>query len=145
MSIRRLILGLLAFTVLSLQPAELLARTKTTYYSGTIGKLKIEMQLITEPIKETQNGENYQRGERYRGYYSYAKEGRPIHVGGVYDALGPGGAVAFPVIELSEEADGQLTGYFAGTFGRRGVYSGAWQSADGKRKLRFVLYPRRRK
>jgi len=136
------LLPVISVAMIALQPAESSARPKTTDYSGTIGKLKIEMRLTTEPIMETQNGETYQRGERYKGYYSYAKEGRPIKVSGVYDALGPGGAVAFPVIELREETDGQSTGYFAGRFGRRGVYSGTWESADGKRKLKFVLYPK---
>src|SRR5581483_2606177 len=46
----------------ALQPAELLARTKTTDYVGTIGRLKIQMQLIEEPIMQTQNGETYQIG-----------------------------------------------------------------------------------
>ena len=140
------ILGLLVFILLSLEPTESLAQTKTTDYSGTIGKLKIEMRLTTEPIMETNNGETYQRGERYKGHYSYAKEGRQIQVSGTYDAMGPGGAVAFPVIGLREETDGQGTGYFAGRFGRRGVYSGTWYSAGGKeRKLHFVLYPKRAK
>ena len=44
---------------------------------------------------------------------------------------------------LREETDGQWAGYFAGRFGRRGLYSGTWESADGKRKLKFVLYPMR--
>jgi hypothetical protein len=41
----RPILVLLAFTVLALQPTELSAGPKTTEYSGTIEKLKVEMRL----------------------------------------------------------------------------------------------------
>lgn len=143
MRIYRLILFLFALATLVLRPAELLARPKTTDYSGMIGKLKVQMQLTEEPIMETQNGETYQTGVRYRGYYLYEKAGRHIQVSGVYNALGVGGAVEHPLIELREETDGIWTGYFDGTFDRKGVYSGTWHSAQGKSNLRFVLYPKR--
>jgi hypothetical protein len=50
------------------------------------------------------------------------------------------GLLAFILLSL------EWTGYFAGRFGRRGVYSGTWYSAGAKeRKLHFVLYPKRAK
>ncbi|HJZ69125.1 MAG TPA: hypothetical protein VKF81_13450 [Blastocatellia bacterium] len=151
MVMQRVLLALLALATIVLQPVELVAKSKkTTDYSGTIGKLKVQMRLTESPIMETNNGETYQRGTRYTGHYFYAKEQRHIQVTGAYDAmavgevveLGIAGAVDHPVIELEEKTDDQTTGFFAGRFGRGGVYSGTWQSADGKRKLRFVLYPK---
>ena len=142
MPTHRLHLFVLVLAILTLWPAELFARPKTTDYVGTIGKLRVEMRLITEPIMETQNGETYQIGIRYSGYYSYTKQGRPIKLSGVYNALGVGGGVAHPLIELSEETDGELTGYFDGTFNRQGVYSGTWHSEVGKRNLRFTFSPK---
>src|SRR5215470_18592157 len=116
MKIHSLYLFVLALAIVMLHPTELFARSKTTDYSGTIGRLRVEMRLITEPIMVTQNGETYQTGVRYSGYYSYAKQGRSIKLSGVYNALGVGGAIFPPLIELSEETDGEETGYFDGTF-----------------------------
>jgi hypothetical protein len=80
---RTLRLGLLALTVLTSQQIAAATAPKATAYVGTIGKgLKIEMQLIEEPIMQTNNGETYQSGIRYTGTYSYVNQGKPIKVSG---------------------------------------------------------------
>lgn len=137
---------MLTVAVLTTQQFAPAAAPKTKIYVGTIGKrLKIEMRLTEEPVMQTNNGKTYQSGIRYTGTYSYVDQGKPIKVSGVYNALGTGGAVEHPVIELREETDGEWTGNFNGTFSNSGVYSGTWTSADGKRTLRFVLTPKRGK
>jgi hypothetical protein len=139
-------LTLLTLLLLATQQVESSGASKTTTYVGTIGKsLKIEMRLTEEPIMQTNNGETYQSGIRYTGTYSYVNQSKPIKVSGVYNAMGTGGAVEHPYIDLHEKTDGEWTGDFYGTFSNRGVYSGTWTSAYGKRKHRFVLYPKRGK
>src|SRR5262245_12847666 len=58
------LLALLALGSIALQPVELAAKSKTIDYSGTIGRLKVQMRLIESPVMETTNGETYQRGIR---------------------------------------------------------------------------------
>jgi hypothetical protein len=108
-------------------------RALETRLTGVIDKgLRVEMRLTDMP-----------NDDKLRGSYFYLSDRQPLGLSGAgrlaNDYNGYGGAPdPEPTIHLIERDHGKKTGEFAGTYAH-GILTGAWTSADGKRKLPFRL------